>query len=627
MPERAEIFIQHKQVLYFIAHTSPEERRLRSIWVDPTSEEQKSSPSTSPASAGLVYRLPAGSTIQRGAKKSKNTDNSEPTRSSQSGYAIYPFWLCGDLAKDSYILTASHFNPRSLVLEFRNASSRALYLDIRLLLHVSVQIFTSQEWQDSICKVKCKRRGFKVAMALDLGPYVLAFLSHDLLFQVYWNDDIQRLPSSSVKDVLQNWPGFLHDVACWIQRRRLHARLRDRPAFLAIHQADIFAGLGNYTLSEVFHRAGLRLSLSERELFDNASRTARLCVAYREFALHAERALWPSMKRFFDGFKIAVERSQRLLYSKHLKVYGKEWTWVNARLGKLLDNALGAEQDRQAPRFDMFEPSLVAASLAMEHGNLGHLIFGAQEWENLQQSWGLQVAEPQDSLTALFRRHTSAFIACQVTHLPSGYYADGIVAGQWNARRFSTIMYRFSPSPLGSLLSSIDNDDEVSNKASKVRTYQAWSIIPSSALHHASPAVQLRLTQVPEAKRLMSTLVTKIMTTRTYTVGPLDFCGVARVERAQARGKPIIFLCDDDPRVPTYYRIRREHTQECLKSHFKAAVRVRHVRTWDTRRKKGPSHKRDPNSTRTRRSPTTAEDLALKEGLAIIKDLPPRRRM
>ncbi|KAJ3005087.1 hypothetical protein NUW54_g4499 [Trametes sanguinea] len=639
MPERAEIFVQHQQVLYFIQHTSVEDRRLRAIWVDPTTEEQRTSPATSPARAGLVYRLPAGSTIRRGAKKLKETTpvvsqgagtkgkrpNVESGKSQgKTGYAVYPFWLCNNLAKDSYVLVASHFNPQSLILEFRNATLHALYLDIRLLLHVSVQIFTMSEWRDSICKVPRDRRGFKVAMALDLGPYIIAFLSHDLLFQVYWANDLQSLPTNTVVDVLHDWPAFLQAVACWVQQRRTRARSRDNPAFLAIHQADVFAGLGNYTLSEVFHRAGLRLSLSESELFDSPSRTARLCIAYREFAMHTESVLWPSMKRFFQGFKIAVERSHRLLYSKHLKVYGKEWTWVNARQGALLDAAIAAENNQRGTTYDIFEPSLVATSLTMEHGNLGHLIFGPQEWAILQHSWGLHVAEPQDALTTLYR----PFLSYQRTYLRPGYYHDGLVAGQWNAHRFSTSMYRFALSP--SALSSspmIDDDEDDANHKPKKDTDLA-----SSAVHRASAGVKVRMIRMPEVKRLLSTLATKIMTTRMYTVGPLDFCGIARVERAQGRGQSLrplssTFLCDHDPRVPLYYRIRRENAQKCLKTHFKAAVQVRHARKWNTRRKKGPSHKKDPNSTRTRRSPTTAEQLALKEGLAFIKELTPRRRL
>ncbi|KAI9058750.1 hypothetical protein FKP32DRAFT_1680469 [Trametes sanguinea] len=646
MPERAEIFVQHKQVSYFIQKTGPEDRRLRALWLDATSEEQAAAPLSSPARRGFVYRLPPGSTIRRGAKRS-NTDSDaagragiqrkkpQPTQvqsEGPGGYALYPYWLCDDLAKDTYVLIASHFSPISLLLEFRNAAMHPLYLDIRLLLHVSVQIFTSTEWQESICKVPGKQRGFKVALALDLGPFILAFLSHDLLFQIRWDNERERLPGSRVADVLHNWPQFLQGVATWIQQRRLHARSRDRPAFLAIHQADVFGGLGNYTLSEVFHRAGLQISLTERELFDNASRTARLCLAYREFALHAEHVLWPSMKRFLHGFKLAVERSHRLLYGKSLKVYGKEWTCVTARHGALLDEALNAARTRKRVDYDPFEPGLVFTSLTIERDNLGHLVFGQQEWHALRSSWGLQISDSRDALSQLYR----PFLSAQRTHLRPGHYRDGLMGGEGNARRFATIMYRLSPSP--GLLSSAGDDDSDSDEADdqsaaqkqhkkkkKVRTFQAWSIIPS-ALSRAVPAVQERMMQVPEAKRLMSTLAEKIKSTRTYTVGPLDFCGVARLERAQGRGKPILFLCNDDPSVPAFYRHRRQRTEERLKTHFKAALQVRQSRRWNTRKKKGPSHKRDPNSTRTRRSPTSDDQLAIREGLELIKDLPPRRR-
>ncbi|KAL7279559.1 hypothetical protein ACG7TL_005958 [Trametes sanguinea] len=646
MPERAEIFVQHKQVSYFIQTTGPEDRHLRALWLDATSEEQAAAPLSSPARLGFVYRLDPGSTIRRGAKRSKKDADAagrvgtkrkkpqpaklEVKSEGPGGYAVYPYWLCDDLAKDTYVLVASHFSPISLILEFRNATMQPLYLDIRLLLHVSVQIFTSTEWLESICKVPGKRRGFKVALALDLGPFILAFLPHDLLFQVRWDNELEHLPGRRVADVLHSWPQFLQGVATWIQQRRMHARCRDRPAFLSIHQADIFGGLGNYTLSEVFHRAGLRISLTERELFDNASRTARLCLAYREFALHAERLLWPSMKRFLHGFKLAVERSHRLLYGKSLKVYGKEWTCVTARHGALLDEALDAAQTRKHTDYDPFEPGLVSNGLVIERDNLGRLIFGQQEWLALQTSWGLRIPDSTDALSQLYR----PFLSAQRTYLRPGYYQEGLTGGEWNARRFATTMYCLSPSPgyLSSSTTEVDSDQEDDESTAgrprqkkKARTFQAWSIIPS-ALFRAVPAVQDRMMQVPEAKRLMSTLAEKIKSTRTYTVGPLDFCGVARIERAQGRGEPILFLCDDDPSVPAFYRHRRQRTQEHLKIHFKAALQVRQSRRWNTRKKKGPSHKRNPNSTRTRRSPTSDDQLAIREGLELVKDLPPRRR-
>lgn len=177
------------------------------------------------------------------------------------------------------------------------------------------------------------------------------------LCQVHWAASFERLPSALISDVITSWPSFLRDVAWWVEGRRARARSRAGPAFLAIHSSKAFPGLGVYSLSEVFHRAGkfiiqnmssffivlgtgLRLSLPEQSLFDNASRTARLCIAFRVFAADCEMALWPFAKRYLHGFKFAVEHSDRLFYGRYLRVYGKGQTWVCARHGAMLDNAV-----------------------------------------------------------------------------------------------------------------------------------------------------------------------------------------------------------------------------------------------------------------------------------------------
>lgn len=52
-------------------------------------------------------------------------------------------------------------------------------------------------------------------------------------------------------------------------------------------------------------------------------------------------------------------------------------------------------------------------------------------------------------------------------------------------------------------------------------------------------SVARRLVTLPEHLRLAVTLVRKITMTHTYTVGPMDFCGIARLERAQGGAAPM----------------------------------------------------------------------------------------
>ncbi|KAI9066201.1 hypothetical protein FKP32DRAFT_1674150 [Trametes sanguinea] len=534
MPERAEILVQHNQIKHFIHSTPASDRHLRALWVDATTEEQSTAPPGTPARAGLVYSLPPGAILRRGQKRTGRADKSAPTtqgrrrrvasnvQDNEKGFAVYPYWLARDLSSATYVLERSHFNPHALIFEFNDSQDHSLYVDIRLYLHVSVQIFTSSEWHRSVCKVPRTVRGFKVAVAFDLGPYVVALLSHDLLFHIHWATSLARLPSANISDVLIDWPGFLRDVAWWIQKRRL------------------------------------RLSLSEHELFDNASRTARLCVAYWSFARHCEDRLWPYVKRYLHGFKFAVERSDRLFYGRFLKVYSKQLTWIHARHGRLLDLAIRAAEDGDILKYDSFEPGLVASALRMPQTNLGHLIFG-RDWPDLSMRWGIDAKRDQDpdGLTALYK----AFMWTEKTYLPPGQYyiPDGLNGGEIRARRFPTIMYRLSPSPCFVVcptkavkMHSTGREQKRRNHASvdvnigedesphrKARTFQAWSVIPGN-LTHCNVEVQSRVAVVSEKSRLAYTLVSRITGSHTYSVGPMDFCGIARLERAQGKGRPMI---------------------------------------------------------------------------------------
>ncbi|KAL1941669.1 hypothetical protein VTO73DRAFT_7108 [Trametes versicolor] len=69
------------------------------------------------------------------------------------------------------------------MLEFHDGNGESLWAEVRLYLHVSTQVFTWSEWKNSICKVPRDARGFKIAIAFDMGKYVLALLTHDLLFR------------------------------------------------------------------------------------------------------------------------------------------------------------------------------------------------------------------------------------------------------------------------------------------------------------------------------------------------------------------------------------------------------------------------------------------------------------
>ncbi|KAJ7022894.1 hypothetical protein C8F04DRAFT_1272088 [Mycena alexandri] len=66
------------------------------------------------------------------------------------------------------------------------------------------------------------------------------------------------------------------------------------------------------------------------------------------------------------------------------------------------------------------------------------------------------------------------------------------------------------------------------------------------------------------AKALLSYI---IQHTQDFTVGPLDYCGIARL--IKGRGPDIIMYCKEDPRIPEFYHRRRTLTDATAKLKFR----------------------------------------------------------
>lgn len=168
-------------------------------------------------------------------------------------------------------------------------------------------------------------RGFKVGIAFEFEHHVLSFLTLDLLIQasllnllhnlsfnslqLYWSED--RLTLADRPDVYLKFPRFLDDVVEWVTDRRTRQSNRASNAMTLVrNSSEIFAGAGVYTISELWHMAGkcqcsrlvkaafsfqisgLSPNLTEAEVFDSPSRTARLCGAFYHFAKEAHTTLW-----------------------------------------------------------------------------------------------------------------------------------------------------------------------------------------------------------------------------------------------------------------------------------------------------------------------------------------------
>ncbi|KAJ7877256.1 hypothetical protein B0H14DRAFT_3130249 [Mycena olivaceomarginata] len=164
---------------------------------------------------------------------------------------------------------------------------------------------------------------------------------------------------------------------------------------------------------------GLSPNLTEAEVFDSASRTARLCSAFYHFAKEAHTTLWPLVKRCLVGYVICVSEEDRLLYGNRLHVYGKAVCDAHDS-----DPIWVRECTADGP-FDVFEPELIRHALENEKINMGSLIFGPELRMVLHTNAGLSPAcLSSNNAFATFYSHVSIPPEMGVSWLnPSAYKA------------------------------------------------------------------------------------------------------------------------------------------------------------------------------------------------------------
>ncbi|GLB43862.1 hypothetical protein LshimejAT787_1500460 [Lyophyllum shimeji] len=431
------------------------------------------------------------------------------------------------------------------------------WLQVQLLKHTVLQVYDKLDWNMSIRKVHKKARGFKVGIAFEFRKHVVAFLTQDLLLQMHWAQNRGELPAQQP------------------DQRRDEKVNRSGNAMEKLRTEGVMCGVGVYTVSELWHRAGLSPSLTEAEVFDSASRTARLCAAYYSFVYDAvaDNSLWTLVKRHRENYTIAVHTEDRTKYAESLYVWGKDRCSFTARFNNLLKqfkmlvqsaanypNSLVRRADDPAIPFDVFEPELCrAALLLLDDRNLGLLIFGESEWVRLATAAGLPPPchAPDNALTCYFAK--PEFKATSKTWLdPSAYdflLLDTPSRSELCSNWTKTILYRVNNANVWSVIPIYEN--------SIPDTLQYPEYIPVTATKKKTAPTKPLLVKITvesgeERKKLLISFVTQH--TKNYTIGPLDYCGIAR--RVKTSGKDIIMLCEEDPRVLAFFRERRGYERE-----------------------------------------------------------------
>ncbi|KAJ8473482.1 hypothetical protein ONZ45_g16274 [Pleurotus djamor] len=500
--------------------------KLQDIHVDVTEKESKLFKRDHPARSGLPYPLDPHSSA------------AQPTRGPPHAQTpIFPL-ITTSICDARFTLIGVHFHPRNLILEFSSDSDSESdqgthWMQVQLLTHTVVQVYTAQEWHERIAHVPKKARGFCIGMGLDFGEYVLAFLTLDLLFKVTYKRHREAL-DARCHDIYHDFEGTVHEIVKWAESRT-HSD-RSGLAIHAIRKAShVFLGVGVYTVVEIFHLAGLLPIYTEEEVFDNPSRTGRFIEAYFSFAYYAEENMMDFLLPFLgSNYFLSVRNEDRLAYMIWLKVYAKDRVWVSLQwilqYWELLDWLAAANgRDGGLVRsqvlgfFDVFEPTYIQAGLRKAK-NFGPLIFGSDIWRLL----GGSTEWEDDPLTTYFRCrgllkcptfiHPSLSSISLPLFLPPKAMMDSWTLSHFYYTKDKPFWCAFPNLPSNSLPSTIQStlEDSQNSMASKS----------------------------DRSSHLFETIV---KFSKEYAIGPTDYCGIARVHHNQT------ILCHHDPLLTSYF--------------------------------------------------------------------------
>ncbi|KDR65504.1 hypothetical protein GALMADRAFT_148649 [Galerina marginata CBS 339.88] len=525
----------------------PEERILISLHADAVEKELRYHKPESPASSGLPYEL---TSWDSGSLRGYSGANQKP---------LYPPMYTNPknhrpISEKRLAFTDVVLDSRNYILKFVDKDKNDCWVQIQPLTHTSVQIYTMDQWDKAISKISKELRGFKIAIAFKFKTHVMAFLTLDMVFQVTWAPSREKLPVQYA-DVYMDPEGYLKQITDWMLKRRggagvLRPKARTRNALAVIKETHEIHGVGQYSAPEVLFLAGtfslpasllvtqtvltctgVSPTISEEDLFDSPSMTARLLAAYYEFARVGHFELWALVQRHMYGYVTAVSTKDRLHYAEFLRVWGKDRTFISERQSRLLD-----ARNEKTSKFDAFEPELIRHALTVDKCNLGSLIFGTELWQKLSLSAGLpsSTCNEDNPLAKYYKRN---HIKAKPSRLdPTAY--DFLFHSNKIGR---TLTPTWRPVFCFRLL--VDKSD-------------VWTLYNEPEQHD-------RFTPIVGEERERRLLNFKTQHTNVQTVGPLDFCGTARL--VSGRGKDVMLVCEGDPTKSTFYVKRRILEKETIK--------------------------------------------------------------
>ncbi|KLO08811.1 hypothetical protein SCHPADRAFT_893578 [Schizopora paradoxa] len=354
--------------------SGPESLKLHNIWADPTDDDisfalQQPSESNVQTRAHLVQRLDTKIDFIRGGRSAATRHNLFPPPAVLEA-------IGGSI--ENLTLRGATGNPRNIILWFDKA-----YCQIQLYTHVLPLICNLDDFYSVLCKLPKEFR-YKIGVAFELGRYIVVFTTLDLLIGVHWAVHITDLPTDHI-DVYKTPEQFIACLLHWMQRRRegetTGMKLRKQAvATLIRRECHVFAGVGVYTVGEVFHLAGLSLFMTESELFTDESRVGRLLGAMYTWAHQAHTVHTAFVCSKVRGWKICPTFEDKQEWYKFTNVQCKERVDCSARRHRLYEefkHGATVERLKHSQLHDVFEPMDIITAFS-DMPSLLEVVFGPE---------------------------------------------------------------------------------------------------------------------------------------------------------------------------------------------------------------------------------------------------------
>ncbi|KAH9934376.1 uncharacterized protein B0H18DRAFT_557401 [Fomitopsis serialis] len=488
MPEIQECYCSGLQLQTLFAKHSECRWRLQALHCDATVHDEK--PQGSRQEAGLVFQLTPSSCDVRG-----NTSHQTP---------LWPPFLAAGTPSAGFclqdlVLTAVKYTSRSVVLNLGRC-----WFQLQYLTHTSIQMYDREQWAvlketSYIGKGTLKMRSFRIGLALEFDTFVIAFVSHDQVFQVTWALMEASLAHHDLQ-VLDEWDAVLAGIATWSKRyyegKRKGKRLaRDVLRFTP----DVWFGIGVYTACEILFVAGIPPFLREQEVFGNPSRLARVALAYHAFVHKAVHKTWPNrVKPCVRNNIVAPTTEERLQMGRSMYIWAKDTVGVSQRLLDRIQNY--NYEGSISCSDDPFEPTLIRVALERSP-HLGRVVFG-ETWGEIAPDDLRSPSTKPDPLTEYVTK--KKLLDCHDTRIHIANTSPLFLPTNDLSRRRAPTHYY-----------------SVTGKA-------VWSIVP------APDEVQFQLKEDEKATKTLRYIVTN---TAQVGVGPLEYCANAQVVRKSLKGR------------------------------------------------------------------------------------------